>query len=153
LSKVYALSGLRVGYLCASPRLLEELRALTPPWAVGLLAQVAAVHALKDQPYYAGCYRQTHVLRERLARDLVQTGISETIPAVANFILFHLPPGGMTSAALVRGCRAYGLFLRDAAPMGSALGDKAVRIAVKDEATNAEIIRILRQVLTGDGPA
>src|SRR6185436_3843880 len=44
MSKVYALSGLRVAYLCAAPQMLEELRSFTPPWAVSLLAQVAGVH-------------------------------------------------------------------------------------------------------------
>jgi histidinol-phosphate/aromatic aminotransferase/cobyric acid decarboxylase-like protein len=34
MSKVYALSGARVAYLCAGPHQLEELRAITPPWVV-----------------------------------------------------------------------------------------------------------------------
>src|SRR6266576_385362 len=53
MSKVYALSGARVAYLCAGPHQLEELRALTPPWVVSLPAQVAAVRALNDPAYYA----------------------------------------------------------------------------------------------------
>ena len=39
MSKVYALSGARAAYLCAPPHLLEELRSVTPPWAVSLLGQ------------------------------------------------------------------------------------------------------------------
>jgi histidinol-phosphate/aromatic aminotransferase/cobyric acid decarboxylase-like protein/GNAT superfamily N-acetyltransferase len=46
MSKVYALSGARVAYLCAGAHQLEALRAITPPWVVGLPAQVAAVRAL-----------------------------------------------------------------------------------------------------------
>ena len=52
MSKVYALSGLRSAYLCASEHLLEDLRLLTPPWAVSLTAQVASVMALQDMEYY-----------------------------------------------------------------------------------------------------
>jgi len=59
LSKVYALSGLRVGYLCSSPHLLEGLRALNPPWAVSLPAQIAATYAMQASDYYAMQYRQT----------------------------------------------------------------------------------------------
>ena len=48
MSKSYALSGARVAYLCAGPHQLESLRLLSPPWAVSLPAQIAAVKALED---------------------------------------------------------------------------------------------------------
>jgi histidinol-phosphate/aromatic aminotransferase/cobyric acid decarboxylase-like protein len=53
MSKVCALSGARVAYLCAGTHLLEDLRSVTPPWVVSLPAQVAAVHALIDNEYYS----------------------------------------------------------------------------------------------------
>lgn len=52
LSKVYALSGARAAYLCGHPSQIDMLRKLTPPWAVSLPAQVAAVAALSDPGYY-----------------------------------------------------------------------------------------------------
>ena len=54
MSKVYALSGLRAAYLVAPRHLLEGLRAVTPPWAVSLPAQVAAVAALLCALIYMG---------------------------------------------------------------------------------------------------
>src|SRR5712671_4348466 len=66
MSKVYALSGARVAYLCAGAHQLEELRAITPPWVVSLPAQVAAVYALQDPGYYAARYAETGALREEL---------------------------------------------------------------------------------------
>ena len=51
MSKVYALSGVRAAYLCCSPQLIETLKSLTPPWAVSLPAQAAAILALKDKYY------------------------------------------------------------------------------------------------------
>ena len=48
MSKAYAFSGARVAYLCAGQHQLESLRPLTPPWAVSLPAQIAAVKALED---------------------------------------------------------------------------------------------------------
>ncbi len=56
MSKVYALSGARVAYLCGAPHHLEALRRVTPPWAVGLPAQVAAVMALQDPDCYTVRY-------------------------------------------------------------------------------------------------
>ena len=90
MSKVYALSGTRAAYLCAAPATANLLREITPPWAVSLPAQVAAVNALGDPEYYAARYRETRVLRENLAAALHALGI-EVVPGAANFILCHLP--------------------------------------------------------------
>jgi histidinol-phosphate/aromatic aminotransferase/cobyric acid decarboxylase-like protein len=145
MSKVYALSGARVAYLCAGPHQLEELRAITPPWVIGLPAQVAAVYALQDPDYYAARYSETAGLRDELADRLRSLGW-EVIPGVANFLLCHLPERGPTAAAVVQECRGHGLFLRDAAAMGAGLGDRTVRIAVKDSVTSARMFQVLKQV-------
>lgn len=146
MSKVYALSGARVAYLCAGAHQLEALRAVTPPWAVSLPAQVAAVRALEDPDYYAERYRLTHELRGQLAAELAAFGW-EVLPGTANFLLCHLSGDGPMADAVVRLCRERGLFLRDAALMGAQLGPRAIRIAVKDAATNAHMVEILKGVL------
>ncbi len=150
LSKVYALSGARAAYLCAGPHQLEDLRAITPPWAVSLPAQLAAVRALQDPDYYAARYVETAGLREQLAAQLRSLGW-EIVPGIANFILCHLPPDGPDAATVVERCRAQNLFLRDAAAMGSQLGRHALRIAVKDAATNQQMVEILARI-TARGP-
>ncbi len=152
MSKVYALSGARVAYLCAAPQQLEALRALTPPWGVSLLAQVAAVNALRDPDYYAARMDQTHTLREDLAVDLKSLGW-EVLPGCANFLLVHLPASGPTAAGLVRRCQESGLFIRDASTMSRQFGSRVVRVAVKDAATNRRMVSIIRAVLTGAGVA
>ena len=147
MSKVYALSGARVAYLCAGHRLIKELKPLTPPWAVSLLGQVAAVAALHDQEYYVQRYEETHVLRRQLADGLKPLSNLEIVPSVANFLLCHLPKNGIDAATVVEGCRLDGLFVRDAKAMGTQLGNHALRIAVKDEATNNRMLKILARVL------
>ncbi|HVM60824.1 MAG TPA: aminotransferase class I/II-fold pyridoxal phosphate-dependent enzyme [Verrucomicrobiae bacterium] len=148
MSKVYALSGLRVAYLCASAATLKELRPITPPWVVGLPSQVAAVNALEDPGYYATRYQETHALRYQLAEDLGALPGFTVFPGVANFLLCQLPPDGPDAAAVVHRCRSRGLFVRDASKMSAHLGDRAIRIAVKDAATNQRIVAILESVLT-----
>lgn len=143
MSKAYALSGARVGYLCGPPDLIAELRGLNPPWAVGLPSQVAAVAALADPAYYQRRWQQTHALREALAGRLREECGFDVVPAAANFLLCHLPAAGPGARRLIEACRGDGLFLRDASAMGRALGDRAVRIAVKDRATNDRMVEIL----------
>src|SRR5258706_8711733 len=145
MSKVYALSGLRAAYLAGSGALIESLRRITPPWAVSLPAQVAAVAALQDLGYYASCYAETHALRAELSRRLADDFGFEVIPGVANFLLCHLPDNGPTAAATIAECRKERLFLRDAAQMGERLGKHALRIAVKNQPTNERMLAILGQ--------
>ena len=67
MSKVYALSGVRAAYLCGAERIIAALRSISPPWAVSLPAQVAAIAALQDADYYAARWMETHQLRDSLA--------------------------------------------------------------------------------------
>jgi histidinol-phosphate/aromatic aminotransferase/cobyric acid decarboxylase-like protein len=145
MSKACALSGARVAYLCAGPHQLESLRPLTPPWTVSLPAQIAAVKALEDPAYYALQYQETHRLRRQLVQSLELLGW-EVIPSVANFVLCHLPENGPDAETLIARCRERSLFLRNAASMGSLLGSRALRIAVKDAATNRRMVEILRDL-------
>lgn len=147
MSKVYALSGVRAPYLCAPEPLAAALRRITPPWAVSLPAQVAAVMALRDPDYYEARYRETRLLRAQLVEALLASNELEVIPSAANFVLCHLPASGPTAAAICDACRAHGLFLRDAASMSRRLGSHALRIAVKDRATNRRIVEILTRAL------
>jgi histidinol-phosphate/aromatic aminotransferase/cobyric acid decarboxylase-like protein/GNAT superfamily N-acetyltransferase len=145
MSKVYALSGARAAYLCAAPHQLEQLRAITPPWVVSLPAQVAAVNALRDPQYYAARYRETAELRQSLAAGLEELGW-DVLPGIASFLLCHLPADGPSAASVTAACRRRDLFVRDAALMGTRLGTHALRIAVKDAATNRKMLEILGEV-------
>ena len=148
MSKVYALSGLRAAYLCGPRHLIDELRAITPPWAVSLPAQVAAVNALQDSSYYRQRYAETHRYRGELSHRLTELGF-EVTPAVANFLLCRLPDSGISVTEFVKRCRARNLFVRDVSNMG--VSERAVRIAVKDKLTNDRMLRIVRDVFHGDG--
>lgn len=145
MSKVYALSGLRAAYLCGTNHQLAGLRAITPPWVLSLLAQVAAVRALECPDYYAACYEQTHQGRKELTRQLGTLGWS-VVPGCANFLLAELPGGTLTAHEFIARCRPHGLYLRDAAGMGTRLGQRMVRFAVKDPATITRMIGIIHDV-------
>lgn len=146
MSKIYALSGMRVAYLCGGPHLLESLHPVTPPWVVGLPAQLAAVRAMESEQYYAEMIQQTHELRENLSRHLELLGW-HVIPGIANFLLCRLPDSGPDTDGLIAAAQRYGLFLRNPAPSGSAAGTRWIRVAVKDAATNDRLLTILRTIL------
>jgi len=116
---------------------------------VSLPAQVAAVRALEDPEYYAARYRETHLLRESLASALRDLGF-DVIPAVANFLLCHLPENSPDAAAVSRRCRDHGVYLRDAGEISPVLGSRALRIAVKDDQTNRRMFEVLGKIVCAD---
>ena len=145
MSKAYALSGARVAYLCGPPETIRDLRAITPPWVVGLPAQIAAVRALQDPDYYESRYAETRVLREQLSAELQVLGL-EVLPGAANFLLCRSM--NTTAEALIERCRSSGLFLRDVSSMMTRPEFGLFRIAVKDARTNSRMVAILHDVLS-----
>ena len=148
LSKAYALSGARAAYLCGHPSRMRPLRRLTPPWAVSLPAQVAAVAALRDPAYYEARYRETVLLRKALAASLRSAipGV-DVFEGVANFVLCTLPSSGPDAATVCERCRMHNVYLRDFATMSRQLGRHALRISVKEATTNVRIVDVLARAV------
>jgi histidinol-phosphate/aromatic aminotransferase/cobyric acid decarboxylase-like protein len=157
LSKMYALSGMRVAYLVADPSVATELRRWTPPWPVSLPAQMAAVAALGQHDHYRDCWQRTHELRATLAAELA--GLDDDLvvdEGVSNFVNVVLPVDGPSAATFVAECRHHDVYLRDLSPMSSQYEGRTVRIAVKTPDENARIVAACRAVLgshrtRGDG--
>ena len=146
MSKVYALSGMRVAYLCAAMHQLSDLIPITPPWAVSLPAQVAAVRALEDEAYYTKRYQETPGLRAQVIEGLAGMGIREIVPSMTNFVMFHLEKQHASAQAVIDCARKSGVFLRDVSSM-SKRRPGALRIAVKDNDTNTTMLGVLENVL------
>lgn len=152
MSKMYALSGMRVAYLVSDPATAASLRRWTPPWPVSLPAQLAAVAALRDPAYYSARWAETAMLRADLAAALRAVDPTAVIDeAVANFLLITLPTGGPSAAEVVAACRRDDVYLRDLSPMSPAFQGRTIRVAVKDPAGNARIVAAYRAAVPAGG--
>lgn len=149
MSKAYALSGLRVGYLCANSQIIARLGGLTPPWAVSLPAQIAAVKALEDPAYYHRRFQETNDLRKRFTSDLNAQGI-EVISGIANFLLCRLPKDSIDVPTLLNRCHKHNLYLRDVSKTSRVIDHRVFRTAVKDTETNRKIIHIIATVMADE---
>ncbi len=110
---------------------------------------IAAARALQSPRYYRRRWAQTHRLRVELARGLQALDGLEVVPGVANFLLVHLAARHPGAHAVVAACRKQGIFLRDAGEMSRLLGDRALRISVRDRAANARALDVLERALSG----
>jgi histidinol-phosphate/aromatic aminotransferase/cobyric acid decarboxylase-like protein len=135
-----------VGYLAADPARIAPWEAYSPPWSVGLLAQVAAVRALQHYDYYAARAQETHRLRNALAQELSQIPGLEPLPSDTNFLLIRTQ---RPAAQLVAQLRERNLFWRDCDSLSPRFQGRYVRTAVKDAATNQRMVQIVSDVMRG----
>ena len=136
MSKTYALSGMRVGYLVAVPSTVRDLAKWIPPWSVSLPAQLAAVEALGDEAYYMARYVETRTLREELSRNLSRNPHIATYPSTTNFVLVETR---MSAQRIVEKMRESNVFVRNCDSMGERFADRFLRIAVKAQPDNRRI--------------
>jgi len=114
MTKDYALTGLRLGYLAAAPEIVRRLAALQPDWSVNALAQVAGVVALEDEDYLPRARQAVNASREFLTRELNKAGFC-VLPSAANFMLVEAGNGArwrerlMSRGVFVRDCASFGL--------------------------------------------
>lgn len=141
LSKHYALSGLRIGCLEMAPHLVSFLERFSPPWSVGLPAQLSAVEALRDPAWYEAKTAETRVLRQDLSRRLSKIKGCRVIHSETNFVMMHFPQGG--APELVEKAREEGVFLRDCNSLTHHLKGQLLRTAVKSAEENERIVQAL----------
>ena len=82
LTKLFALPGLRLGYLLASPPVAAAVRASLPPWNVSQPAIAAGLAALARADG-SRCARAVAALRERLVARLAALSASHPSPPTA----------------------------------------------------------------------
>lgn len=140
MSKYYALSGARVAYLVGPPAVVRDVREITPPWAVSMVAQLAATRALEDPEYYASRKVQTESIKQIIVQRLRSLGFDPLTGGVGNFVTaFAAAPVEATLEA----CRRRGVHLRN---VSREFGRPAIRVAVKSPRDTERMLSIIELV-------
>jgi histidinol-phosphate aminotransferase len=134
-SKVYALAGMRVGWLCASRDIVDVLNRVRPAFGVPLPAQAAAIAALEDTAHIG--QELAYVARERpkLVALLSALGF-EVAPACANFVLARVPPHFVSGSELTDALAREGVLIRPVTNYGLPLD---VRISIGSPTEMAQL--------------
>lgn len=136
-SKFYGLAGARVGYLIATPGLVNVLRTVRPPFSVNSLAQAAALAVLNNPDFNDEMLPR--IRRNRaIAAELFGNAGYRSVPSQANFLLVQCP-GAETR--LVEMLLDAGIAVRPGTNLGIA---DTVRVTVPDD----EGLALLERALT-----
>lgn len=139
-TKIYAMAGLRLGYLlCADSELCERISGCGQSWSVSIPAQMAGIAALNEDEYVKKSVSLIRREREYLSQSLTALGF-KAYPSKANFILFRcgLPLDKMLlkEKIAIRNCGDYW-----------GLGEGYFRIAVRNHDENTRLIDAIERVI------
>ncbi len=145
MTKLFAIPGLRLGYLVAHPALVEHLTWVKEPWTVNSLAQLAGEHLLDQDDYI----RRTRdlICRERqfLFEELSGFEWLMPYPATANFLLVQIKRPDLTAVMLNDKLVHRGLYFRDCSNFVG-LNESFFRIAIRKRSDNRQLLAALREI-------
>ncbi len=110
LTKLYALAGLRLGYLVAQQDVIARVAAYQPTWSVNSAAQAAGLAALGDREFVPRTLPQLWQSSKQLRTELCALGLV-VLPSMLPFMLVHTGNGAATRAELLQ----HGCVVRDCA--------------------------------------
>jgi len=132
MTKMYAIPGIRLGYIAANPSIIRGVKALAPHWNVnGLAAEIGAV-SLQEEQYREQAIRHSTSEREKITLFLTDNGCTVT-DSVTNFMSFTLG-SGRDSNKLYEDMLARGIVLRHSQNFRGMDG-RWFRIGMKNEAS------------------
>jgi histidinol-phosphate aminotransferase len=146
MSKAFALAGARLGYLAASPAVVDALRLVRLPYHLSALTQAAARVALAHADELLGTVDAVKGQRDRMVRELRAAGL-QVVPTESNFLLF----GPFARPAEVwRGLLDRGVLVRDVSGGPGLAG--WLRVNAGTEAETTAFLSALAHV-TGETPS
>ncbi len=146
LTKFYAIPGLRLGAVVASPEIVGRLRRRIPPWSVNSLAQAVGAAALADRAYAEETRRFVQKRREELVAEIGAIPGLSVYPGKANFLLVRIDREGLTASELAQMCLDDGIAVRVCHNFAG-LDGRFFRIAVRTQDENARLGHSLRKAM------
>jgi threonine-phosphate decarboxylase len=145
-TKIFGLTGLRVGYGVACEEIISLLFKGKIPWNVNCIAQAAAIAALQDVEYLEETRKLIREEREFLLDELKRIHGLRVFPAHANFILIDIRQTGFTAAQLKEEMLKHGILIRDCSSF-KGLDEYYIRVAVRTRHENERLLAALRSVI------
>lgn len=148
LTKFFGIPALRLGAIIAPPLVIQKMAAAKDPWSVNLFAQVGGLAALQDKEHMINTRILVDKERQYLYDKLTMLPGIYPHPGTANFLLINIEKSGLACEKLTELLGKRGILVRDCSSF-SRLGNKYIRIAVKNREENNLLIDELSMILEG----
>jgi threonine-phosphate decarboxylase len=145
-TKIFGLTGLRIGYGIASEEIINVLLNAKIPWNVNCLAQAAAIVALGDEEHLKKTRELIKGEKAFLMRELMQIKAFKIYQADANFIFMDIRQSGYTAAQLKEKMLRDRILIRDCSSFRG-LDEYYIRVAVKTRRENERLLEAFRKIV------
>jgi len=145
-TKIFGLTGLRIGYGIASKEIMDLLLCAKIPWNVNCIAQSAAVAAFNDEEHLNVTRELIKKEKAYLTDELSKINSLKIYPPDANFFFIDARKSGLKASQIAAKLLAQGILIRDCSSFHG-LDPFYIRIAVKTHAENQKIIEALRRAV------
>ena len=145
-TKIFGLTGLRIGYGIASEEIINVLLCAKIPWNVNCLAQAAAVVALKDEEHLRVTRELIKNEKAFLSTELEKIKSFKVFPPDANFFFIDIRKSGLTATELKNKLLRQGILIRDCTSFRG-LDEYFIRVAVKTREENERLIEALKRTV------
>ena len=143
LTKIFAIPGLRVGFLVARPEIIQELRSQQEPWSLNVVAERVALACLAQAHEFTRRTREwLRSERGRLADQLSAIGCLRAFRSAANFLMLQVDER-LAAPTFGEFMLTKGIAVRD---LGAMPGCEPgfYRIAILDTDHNARLVDAVR---------
>jgi histidinol-phosphate aminotransferase len=149
LSKI-GLAGLRVGFLIADSRVIQEVNKVRLPFNLSSVSQSVAGKVLEKRGLIKNYVKLTVSERKRLFREMKSIDNIEPYPSKANFILFKVHPlktgasrGVKNSDTIYKGLIKKGILVRNM----KGIVNECLRVTIGTVRENTIFLKALKQLL------
>ena len=139
-SKAHGLAGLRLGYGCGHPQLLQYFSRVRNSFSVSVIAEAAGLAAIRDEAHVRKTVENNATGATWLMPHFAELGL-RAVPTSASFIYFELDED---ADAFAKRMQAEGVLVRSLVPWGIANG---IRVTVGTPEQNEVLVRALKKVV------
>lgn len=140
MTKIFAISGLRVGYGVFPSNILSLINKYKEPWTVNTMAQEAGIAALDDKGYIKKTFSFIEREKRFIENKFRELGI-DFLPSAANYYLIRTD----NADKLIKSLHSKGIMVRDCSNFNG-LGRSYIRAAVKRRGENMKLLRELSNI-------
>ncbi len=145
MTKSYGLAGLRLGYLIANPKLIQQLKSYQISWNVNGIAQIAGIAALNDQEHI--CKTKKTIQKERdymYSKINKKESYANALRSEVNFFLIKLRNVNSTIYQKVM-LNFHGIFVRDCSTF-TGMSNDFIRVAVRTRKDNILLLKAIYDI-------
>lgn len=145
-TKIFALTGLRIGYGIACKEMIKLISNFKMPWNINILAEIAALATLSDNQYLKKTYEIMNCEKPYLYKGLKRIHGLKPYPTYANFILINIREIGLTGSELKKRLLNYNILIRDCKSF-KGLDEYYIRVSIRKRDENKFLLESLKRCL------